>query len=166
MTEPLESNETAGEATASSTINNESTDEKSLDVNSKKSTNDNRLSQAIPTNSKENKSTNDNVKQKLESTTVKSESHAKPSPTSKIPPTIAPMEEMTDKNDTLHTMSFNQDGGCLAVGTASGFRICNVHPFHETFRRRLDGGLGDCGGGEFLLCILLDVLHWWLYLFA
>jgi hypothetical protein len=26
--------------------------------------------------------------------------------------------------------------------------------------------LGDCGGGEFLLCILLDVLHWWLYLFA
>ncbi|KAL3801502.1 hypothetical protein HJC23_000940 [Cyclotella cryptica] len=55
----------------------------------------------------------------------------------------------SDKDDTLHTMSFNQDGGCLAVGTGTGFRICNVYPFQETFRRRLDGGnaRGSDGGG-------------------
>ena len=46
-------------------------------------------------------------------------------------------DQYSDKNDTLLTMSFNQDGGCLAIGTASGFRICNVHPFQETFRRNL-----------------------------
>ncbi|KAL7520442.1 hypothetical protein ACHAWX_005184 [Stephanocyclus meneghinianus] len=54
-----------------------------------------------------------------------------------------------DKDDTLYTMSFNQDGGCLAVGTGTGFRICNVYPFQETFRRRLDGGssaVADGGG--------------------
>ena len=46
-------------------------------------------------------------------------------------------DQYSDKNDTLLTMSFNQDGGCLAIGTASGFRICNVHPYQETFRRNL-----------------------------
>lgn len=60
---------------------------------------------------------------------------------------ISNQTETTDENDILHTMSFNQDGGCLAVGTGSGFRICNVHPFQETIRRRLDGGCGD--GGKF-----------------
>ena len=49
----------------------------------------------------------------------------------------------TDANDTLLTMSFNQDGGCLAVGTGSGFRICNVNPFEENLRRTL----GDDGSG-------------------
>lgn len=62
---------------------------------------------------------------------------------------ISNQTEMTDENDILHTMSFNQDGGCLAVGTGSGFRICNVHPFQETIRRRLDGACGD-GGGKYL----------------
>mmetsp|Transcript_4239 Transcript_4239/g.8757 ORF Transcript_4239/g.8757 Transcript_4239/m.8757 type:complete len:601 (-) Transcript_4239:248-2050(-) len=45
----------------------------------------------------------------------------------------------SDSKDDLLTMNFNQDGGCLAVGTGSGFRICNVSPFQETFRRRLGG---------------------------
>lgn len=75
--------------------------------------------------------------------------------TSATPPTFNnpisnPYEEdntttYPDDKDTLLTMSFNQDGGCLAVGTGGGFRICNVHPFQETFRRTLgmdgDGGL-------------------------
>lgn len=75
--------------------------------------------------------------------------------TSTTPPTFNnpisnPYEEdntttYPDDKDTLLTMSFNQDGGCLAVGTGGGFRICNVHPFQETFRRTLgmdgDGGL-------------------------
>jgi len=50
-----------------------------------------------------------------------------------------------DSNDTLLTLSFNQDGGCLAVGTANGFRICNVSPYQETFRRNFDSRNG--GGG-------------------
>lgn len=40
-----------------------------------------------------------------------------------------------DSDDTLLSLSFNQDGGCLAIGTAKGFRICNVSPFQETHRR-------------------------------
>ena len=52
----------------------------------------------------------------------------------------------TDSNDTLLTMSFNQDGGCLAVGTGSGFRICNVHPFEENLRRTLGGDTSNNGG--------------------
>ena len=43
---------------------------------------------------------------------------------------------MNDSDDTLMCSTFNQDGGCLAVGTGEGFRICNVSPFQETFRRR------------------------------
>lgn len=63
-----------------------------------------------------------------------------------------------DKDDTLYTMSFNQDGGCLAVGTGTGFRICNVYPFQETFRRRLDGGSSAVadGGGEYNMQLPLD----------
>ena len=54
----------------------------------------------------------------------------------------------TDSNDTLLTMSFNQDGGCLAVGTGSGFRICNVHPFEENLRRTLGGDGNSNNGGS------------------
>ena len=49
-------------------------------------------------------------------------------------------DDCPDVHDTLLTMSYNQDGGCLAVGTGSGFRICNILPFQETFRRSLGGG--------------------------
>lgn len=63
--------------------------------------------------------------------------------------TTTAMQEITDKNDTMYTMSFNQDGGCLSVGTGSGFRICNVYPFVETIRRRLGDGEG---GGELVFC--------------
>ena len=52
--------------------------------------------------------------------------------TSSSPPTH---ENDDDSNDTLLCLNFNQDGGCLAVGTAHGFRICNSVPFQETFRR-------------------------------
>lgn len=40
----------------------------------------------------------------------------------------------------MHT--YNEDGGCLAVGTTSGFRIYNVYPFQENFRRTFDSS-GD-----------------------
>jgi len=52
-------------------------------------------------------------------------------------------DDCPDVHDTLLTMSYNQDGGCLAVGTASGFRICNIHPFQETFRRSLGSSSGN-----------------------
>ncbi|XP_047060959.1 autophagy-related protein 18a-like [Lolium rigidum] len=38
--------------------------------------------------------------------------------------------------DLLH-ISFNQDYGCFAAGTKSGFRIFNCDPFREIFRRDL-----------------------------
>mmetsp|Transcript_27684 Transcript_27684/g.40876 ORF Transcript_27684/g.40876 Transcript_27684/m.40876 type:complete len:504 (+) Transcript_27684:139-1650(+) len=44
-------------------------------------------------------------------------------------------QDDSDTNDSILSLSFNQDGGCLAVGTRKGFRICNVSPFQETFRR-------------------------------
>ncbi|KAF0923452.1 hypothetical protein E2562_006349 [Oryza meyeriana var. granulata] len=52
--------------------------------------------------------------------------------------------------DLLH-ISFNQDYGCFAAGTKSGFRIYNCDPFREIFRRDLadaeDNGGGGGGGG-------------------
>lgn len=56
-------------------------------------------------------------------------------------------DDYSDSKDTLLTMTFNQDGGCLAVGTGAGFRICNVNPFQETFRRSLGGGGVEGGAG-------------------
>jgi hypothetical protein len=51
-----------------------------------------------------------------------------------IPPSSS-SSTSDDSDDTLLCLNFNQDGGCLAVGTAHGFRICNTLPFLETFRR-------------------------------
>jgi len=48
-----------------------------------------------------------------------------------------------DANDSILSLSFNQDGGCLAVGTERGFRICNVYPYVETFRRNFSGNHVD-----------------------
>jgi len=45
------------------------------------------------------------------------------------------------------SVSFNQDGGCLAVATANGFRICNVSPYQETFRRVLASSAASPAGG-------------------
>ncbi|KAL5227930.1 hypothetical protein ABZP36_016195 [Zizania latifolia] len=47
--------------------------------------------------------------------------------------------------DLLH-ISFNQDYGCFAAGTTSGFRIYNCDPLREIFRRDL-ASAGDNGGG-------------------
>ena len=43
-------------------------------------------------------------------------------------------------DESLQFLSFNQNGGCFAVGTDSGFRIFNSDPFRETFRRDFNGG--------------------------
>jgi len=63
-----------------------------------------------------------------------------------------------DSNDTLLTLSFNQDGGCLAVGTAHGFRICNVSPYQETFRRSFDSRDGGGGIGSVAMLFRCNLL--------
>ncbi|GAA0159789.1 scaffold/adaptor protein [Lithospermum erythrorhizon] len=42
----------------------------------------------------------------------------------------------------LLNISFNQDKGCFAAGTTTGFRIYNCDPLREIFRRDLIGGGG------------------------
>jgi len=44
-------------------------------------------------------------------------------------------------NELLY-VGFNQDYGCFACGTDTGFKIFNVDPFKETFQRDLRGGIG------------------------
>jgi WD repeat-containing protein 45 len=44
---------------------------------------------------------------------------------------------------SLLTCSFNQDGGCLAIGTTSGFSVHNLHPHYSvSVERPLRGGIG------------------------
>jgi hypothetical protein len=48
------------------------------------------------------------------------------------------------KRSQLLTVSFNQDGGCLAVGTANGFSVHNLHPqYNLSVERSLRGGIGQ-----------------------
>lgn len=43
----------------------------------------------------------------------------------------------------LLTAEFNQDGGCLAIGTANGFSVHNLHPQYKlSVERSLNGGIG------------------------
>lgn len=47
------------------------------------------------------------------------------------------------QSNELLFCGFNQDFGCFAVGTDSGFRIYNCSPFKETFQRDFNrGGIG------------------------
>jgi len=53
------------------------------------------------------------------------------------------MELPGSQHSDLLFVNFNQDFGCFACGTNSGFRIYNVDPFRETFRRVFpNGGIG------------------------
>lgn len=55
---------------------------------------------------------------------------------------ISTMSLRVSQSDLLY-VGFNQDYGCFACGTDSGFRIFNSDPFKETFRRDFsNGGIG------------------------
>ena len=46
-------------------------------------------------------------------------------------------------NSSLLTCAFNQDGGCLAIGTTSGFSVHNLYPqYAVSVNRELTGGVG------------------------
>ena len=54
-----------------------------------------------------------------------------------------PFEEAAAQS-TLLSCAFNQDGGCLAVGTTTGFSIHNLHPqYAVSVQRPLQGGIGQ-----------------------
>jgi hypothetical protein len=50
--------------------------------------------------------------------------------------------EDASQHSSLLTCSFNQDGGCLSIGTTSGFSIHNLHPYQKSVDRQLQGGIG------------------------
>ena len=52
-------------------------------------------------------------------------------------------ENTTKKSSSLLTCAFNQDGGCLAIGTTAGFSVHNLHPqYAVSVDRELTGGVG------------------------
>ena len=52
-------------------------------------------------------------------------------------------DNTANKNSSLLTCAFNQDGGCLAIGTTAGFSVHNIHPqYAVSVDRELTGGVG------------------------
>eukprot|EP00529_Nitzschia_sp_RCC80_P011898 CAMPEP_0113492434 /NCGR_PEP_ID=MMETSP0014_2-20120614/28073_1 /TAXON_ID=2857 /ORGANISM="Nitzschia sp." /LENGTH=580 /DNA_ID=CAMNT_0000386263 /DNA_START=330 /DNA_END=2072 /DNA_ORIENTATION=+ /assembly_acc=CAM_ASM_000159 len=52
-------------------------------------------------------------------------------------------QSQSQSQSQLLTCSFNQDGGCLAIGTTTGFSVHNLHPSYSlSVERCLRGGIG------------------------
>ena len=56
---------------------------------------------------------------------------------------LAEEDSSNQAQSSLLTCSFNQDGGCLAIGTTAGFSVHNLHPqYAVSVQRNLQGGIG------------------------
>ncbi|KAG5182179.1 WD40-repeat-containing domain protein [Tribonema minus] len=55
---------------------------------------------------------------------------------------MSSMNLSKEQENEILFVGFNQDSGCFACGTDNGFRIYNVDPFRETFRRVFSAGVG------------------------
>ena len=49
---------------------------------------------------------------------------------------------IANNSETILCLSFNQDSSCFAVGTEKGYKIFVTSPLHDSFERKLDGGIG------------------------
>ncbi|BBM97403.1 WD repeat-containing protein 45 [Marchantia polymorpha subsp. ruderalis] len=68
--------------------------------------------------------------QSLPKSPVSTSPHSSPRPQSPAEPVVL-------------SIRFNQDNGCFACGTQTGFRVFNCHPFKENFRREFEAsGIG------------------------
>ncbi|KAI9922382.1 hypothetical protein PsorP6_002453 [Peronosclerospora sorghi] len=56
---------------------------------------------------------------------------------------MSAMNLSREQQNELLFVGFNQDSGCFACGTDTGFKIFNCDPFKETFHRDFsNGGIG------------------------
>jgi hypothetical protein len=59
------------------------------------------------------------------------------------PPSSSSLLEEVTAQSSLLTCAFNQDGGCLAIGTTAGFSVHNLYPSYAvSVQRDLQGGIG------------------------
>jgi hypothetical protein len=85
----------------------------------------------------------DNVTTATATTTTRTNSNTGASPSPSPSPSTSSQTTAAEPS-SLITCSFNQDGGCLAIGTTTGFSVHNVHPQYSlSVERELRGGIGQ-----------------------
>ena len=52
------------------------------------------------------------------------------------------MNEIQEEDDTMISVSFNQDNSCFSLGTQRGFKIYQTYPFRGPYEKIMNGGIG------------------------